>query len=117
MLKVCLTFLSLSLIANSFLYFLYKNEKTEKQALFKETQNLKTQLIQITDEHTKLKNLCELDKRKIEHRYKTLLQKAMQPPKIVEIPVVIEKPVYIPSEDCAKMGAMIDEALNLVNSE
>jgi len=117
MLKVCLTFLSLSLIANSFLYFLYKNEKTEKQALFKETQNLKTQLIQITDEHTKLKNLCELDKRKIEHRYKTLLQKAMQKPKTVEVPIVIEKHVFVSNEDCQKMGAMIDEALNLVNNK
>jgi len=117
MLRICMMFLALSLTATYFLYFLYNNEKTKTRVLLEETQNLKIQLTQITDEHAKLKKLCELDKHKIENRYKTLLQKAMQKPKTVEIPVFIEKPIYIIDEDCQRLGVMIDEAFEILKAE
>ena len=91
--------------------------KQKLQLVEEELQDTKAKLASITESYSELKNLCELDKHKIENRYKTLLQKAMQKPKTVEVPVVIEKPVYIPNEDCERLGVMIDEALNLVNSE
>jgi len=115
--RISLFVLALSLLSNTVLYVLYKNERQTKQFVLEENKELRSRLSDLTEKHTKLKNLCELDKHKIENRYKALLQKAMQPAKTVEIPVVIEKPIYLTNEDCQRMGVMIDEALSVISTE
>ena len=117
MFKIGLVLLSLSLLVNTVLLVLYKNERSVSQVLKSENVELKLKLNQLTEEHVNLKRMCELDKQKIEQNYKKLLQKAIQKPKTIEIPVFIEKPVYIPTEDCQRLGVMIDEALELINSQ
>lgn len=42
-------------------------------------------------------------------RINSLLRLANKPVRVIEIPKVIEKPVYITNEECQKMGVMIDE--------
>jgi len=117
MFKITFIVISLSLLANVVLSVLYKNERSVSQLLKSENVELRLKLNQLTEEHINLKKMCELDKQKIEQNYKKLLQKAMQKPKTVEIPVFIEKPIYITDKDCQTLGAMIDEALELINSQ
>jgi len=81
-------------------------------------QNCKKQNQTLQQELAKLKEIrskCEIDKRRIENYYKTLIAKAEQKPKEVKVPVIVEKPIFIETEDCQKLGAMIDEAINLIN--
>ena len=77
----------------------------------KQNQTLQHELAKLQEIRAK----CEIDKQRIENHYKTLIAKAKQKPKEVKIPVIVEKPVYIASEDCQKLGAMIDEAISLIN--
>jgi len=118
---ITLLFFAFSFAVLAFLLHIEKRShsitKQKLKLVEEELQDTKAKLASITESYSELKNLCELDKRKIEHRYKTLLQKAMQKPKTVEVPIVIEKHVFVSNEDCQKMGAMIDEALNLVNNK
>ena len=124
MLKLFGLFLSISLLFNALFLFLYKHERfshfktmqalSECQADLKDTTD---KFSTLTDQHQKLKSLCELDKKQLEKKYTQLIQKAMQKPKTVEIPVVIEKPVYIKEEDCQRLGGMIDEAFGLINNK
>ena len=124
MLKLLGLFLSISLLFNALFLFLYKHERSshfktmrslsECKASLKDTTD---KLSTLTDQHQKLKNLCELDKKQLEKKYSQLIQKALQKPKTIEIPVVIEKPVSITDEDCQRLGGMIDEAFKLINNK
>jgi len=81
--------------------------------------NCKKQNASLQQEIAKLyeiRKMCEIDKQKVESHYQKLVAKAKQKPKEVKVPIVIERPVSIASEECQKLGVMIDEALNLVNN-
>lgn len=117
MFKISLLIIGLSLLANATLFILYKNERSINQLLKSENRELNLRFNRLMEEHVNLKKVCELDKQKIEQNYKKLLHKAMQKPKTVEIPVLIEKPVYIPTEDCQRMGVMVDEVIRLISSQ
>lgn len=124
MLSFFVPFLLLSFLSNALFLFLYKHERSshlktvkslsECQATLKDTTDKLSTLI---EQHQKLKALCELDKKQFEKKYAQLIQKAMQKPKTVEIPVIIEKPIPITDEDCQRLGGMIDEAFRLINDK
>ncbi len=46
-----------------------------------------------------------------------LLKKAQKPVKVIEVPKIIEKPIYVPSEDCKKMAIMINQFSEVWNNE
>lgn len=50
-------------------------------------------------------------------RINNLLRLANKPVRVIEIPKVIEKPVYITNEECQKMGAMIDEFIKIQKAD
>ena len=58
---------------------------SEYQATLKDTTD---KLSTLADQYQKLKTLCELDKKQFEKKYDQIIQKAMQRPKTVEIPIV-----------------------------
>ena len=95
------------------LFFYYKHKASslsrENIRLRTHIQQLQTNLksCQITNEE--LTQAIALQKEQYQKKVAELLKKAQKPPKVIEIPKVIEKPVDIPTEECQKMGVMIDE--------
>ncbi len=75
-------------------------------------KNLQTQLHTCQDNHSSLLSQVELDRKTYQEKLKELLKEARKPAKVITIPKVIERPIYISDEDCKKMGVMIDEAIS-----
>jgi len=69
------------------------------QAELKATQE---NLLKYTQLYTDLRNKCEIDKKKIEQRYTTLLKKAAEPIPQISIPSH--------TDECRALKEMIDEA-------
>jgi len=77
----------------------------EKLSMCKaELQATQENLLKYSQLYSELKNKCELDKRKIEQRYTTLLKKATEPVPQVSIPP------HTDTDECKALKEMIDEA-------
>jgi len=98
-------------IVSFLLYFnhLYKDNIQMKQRIF----YLEKQLQTCQKANMELVEYMKIQRRRYEKKINELLKKANQPPKVIEIPKIIEKPVYVPAEDCQKMAIMIDEFIKI----
>ena len=95
-------------------FFLYFNHLRKDNAKMKqELYLLKNQLATCKKANAELTQQIELDRRKYKKKIAQLLKEANKPPKVIEIPKIIEKPVYVPTEDCQKMAIMIDEFIKI----
>jgi len=81
-----------------------------KEKLFVAEQNLKT----CKETNEALSKEIVLQQEKYQKKVADLLKKAQRPVKVIEIPKVIDRPVYVTDEECKKMGIMIDEYLKEV---
>ena len=99
------------MVISFLLYFnhLRKDNVKMKQELYL----LKNQLATCQKANAELTQQIELDRRKYKKKIAQLLKEANKPPKVIEIPKIIEKPVYVPTEDCQKMAIMIDEFIKI----
>ena len=96
----------------SFLFYfnhLRKNNVQMRQKIF----YLEKQLQTCQKSNAELTKYIEVQQKKYERKVSELLKKANRPPKVIEIPKIIEKPVYVPAEDCQKMAIMIDEFIKI----
>jgi len=96
----------------SFLFYfnhLRKDNIQMKQKIF----YLEKQLQACQKANAELTEYMKVQQKRYEKKISELLKKANQPPKIIEIPKIIEKPVYVPAEDCQKMAIMIDEFIKI----
>lgn len=84
---------------------------TANRQLKVQLKNLQTQLQTCQDNYSQLLSQVELDRKTYQEKLRELLKEARKPPKVITIPKVIERPIYISDEDCKKMGVMIDEAI------
>ena len=75
------------------------NKYAQCQAELKSTQE---NLIRYTQLYTDLRSKCELDKKRIEQRYSTLLKKSLEPIPQIKIPQT--------GDECQALKEMIDEA-------
>ena len=73
----------------------------------------KTQLQDCQNLNQKLVDEIKLSQERYQQKVSELMKLASKPPQKIEIPVVVEKPVYITPEDCQKMGYMIDEFIKI----
>ena len=80
-----------------------------KQRIF----HLEKQLQACQKANAELTEYMKVQQERYEKKISELLKKANQPPKVIEIPKIIEKPVYVPAEDCQKMAIMIDEFIKI----
>jgi len=103
------------IIISFLLYFnhLRKDNVKMKQELYL----LKNQLATCQKANAELTQQIELDRRKYKKKIAQLLKEANKPPKVIEIPKIIEKPIYVPTEDCQKMAIMIDEFIKIQKEE
>ncbi len=67
-----------------------------------ELQATQENLAKYTNLYSELKSKCEIDKRKIEQRYSTLLRKSLEPIPQITIPKT--------EDECQALKEMIDEA-------
>ena len=75
------------------------NKYAQCEAELKSTQE---NLIRYTQLYTDLRSKCELDKKRIEQRYSTLLKKSLEPIPQIKIPQT--------GDECQALKEMIDEA-------
>jgi len=102
----------IGLLVGSFLLYsihLYKDNGRMKQKIF----YLEKQLQACQKSNAELTKYMNIQQKRYERKVSELLKKANRPPKVIEIPKIIEKPVYIPAEDCQKMAIMIDEFIKI----
>ncbi len=86
----------------------------DRQAFLKQQEQLKDtqKQLQICQENLQLiSQQVELDRKAYQDKLQELLKQSRKQVKVITIPKVIEKHIYISDEDCKKMGVMIDEAL------
>jgi len=96
----------------SFLFYfnhLRKDNMQMKQRVF----HLEKQLQACQKANAELAEYMKVQQERYEKKISELLKKANQPPKVIEIPKIIEKPIYIPAKDCQKMAIMIDEFIKI----
>jgi len=96
----------------SFLFYfnhLRKDNVQMRQKIF----YLEKQLQVCQKSNAELAKYIEVQQKKYERKVSELLKKANRPPKVIEIPKIIEKPVYIPVRDCQKVAIMIDEFIKI----
>ena len=89
--------------------YLHKDNIQMKQRIF----HLEKQLQACQKANAELTEYMKVQQKRYEKKISELLKKANQPPKVIEIPKIIEKPVYVPAEDCQKMAIMIDEFIKI----
>jgi len=95
-------------------FLLYFNHLRKDNAKMKqELYLLKNQLATCKKANAELTQQIELDRQKYKKKIAQLLKEANKPPKVIEIPKIVEKPVYVPTEDCQKMAIMIDEFIKI----
>jgi len=99
--------------ACGFVYFLligawFYERKTHYKTLQKlsmcqaELKSAQENLVKYAQLYTDLRNKCELDKKKIEQKYSTLLQKSLEPIPQIQMPKA--------DDECQALKEMIDEA-------
>jgi len=100
---------SVSAVVNIMLLGLWLFERTEHFNMLNkyiscqvELKNTQSNLVKYTQLYTDLRSKCELDKAKIEERYKVMLKDALKPIPQVHIPQT--------KDECQALKEMIDEA-------
>jgi len=88
---------------------LRRNNVQMKQELYL----LKNQIQACKKVNAELIQQIELDRQKYQKKIAKLLKEAHKPIKIIEVPKIIEKKVYITNEDCQKMAIMIDRFIEI----
>lgn len=82
-----------------------------------EINRLNVELKECKKVNSQLIEQIKVQEEKYQEKVNRLLKIANKPVKVIEIPKVIEKPVYITNEDCQKMGVMIDEFMRIQKDE
>ena len=91
----------------------FNNLRKENPILKQKISVLTTQYEACQRANAELTKQIETQYSEYQKKVEKLLKEASKPPKVIEIPTIIEKPIYIPTEDCQKMGVMIDNFIKL----
>ena len=88
--------------------------------LKQENSRLKADLARISEslyschqENLALSKELQLQHRKYQAKINKLLKLASKPPKVIKVPQVITKKVYITNEDCQRMCIMLDKFIKI----
>jgi uncharacterized membrane protein (DUF106 family) len=100
--------IAIGLIILSASFFIHDYNKKRIQI-----KELKVQLQDCQALNQKLVNEIKLSQERYQQKVNELMKLASKPPQKIEIPVVVEKPIPITSEECQKMGYMIDEFIKI----
>ncbi len=91
-----------------FYYLKQKSDKLEKQVFY-----LEKQLADCKKVNADLVKELQVQQQKYQAKVNKLLKLINKKPKVIKIPKVITKKVYVPAEDCQKMAIMIDEFIKI----
>jgi len=91
-----------------FYYLKQKSDKLEKQVFY-----LEKQLADCKKVNADLVKELQVQQQKYQAKVNKLLKLINKKPKVIKIPKVITKRVYVPTEDCQKMAIMIDEFIKI----
>ncbi len=81
--------------------------------LEKENYYLKTKLEELTKENSELTKQITLQRQKYEKKIAKLLKLANKPTKVIKVPKIITKKIYITPKECRQMAQMIDEFIEI----
>ena len=93
--------------------FYFYSIKQEKDRLEKEVFYLEKQLKVCKKANADLVKQIQIQQKKYQAKINELLKLANEKPKIIEIPKVITKKVYVTPKECQQMAIMIDEFIKL----
>jgi len=96
-----------------FLSFYTLHLKHLVSKLEKENYYLKNKLEELIKENSALTKQISLQKQKYEKKIAKLLKLASKPPKVIKVPKVITKKIYITPKECRQMAQMIDEFIEI----
>jgi len=82
-----------------------------------EIERLSVELKNCVKTNSELMQEMKKQEEDYQKKINNLLRLANKPVRVIEIPKVIEKPVYITNEECQKMGAMIDEFIKIQKAD
>jgi len=91
-----------------FYYLKQKSDKLEKQVFY-----LEKQLADCKKVNADLVKELQVQQQKFQAKVNKLLKLINKKPKVIKIPKVITKKVYVPAEDCQKMAIMIDKFIKI----
>jgi len=88
--------------------------RTEVVRLEKELEVANRNILALKDTNAKLASQLTVQEEQYRKVTEELLKLSRRPPRVIEIPKVIEKPVPVETEECQRMGVMIDEYLEIM---
>jgi len=91
-----------------FIFIIHKVNKLEKENYLLSKQIHNCQVI-----NKKLSETLILQEEKYKKKINELLKLANKPPKIIKIPKVITKKIYITNKECKQMAIMIDKFIQM----
>jgi len=100
--------LLIGILGSYFYYLKVKSDKLEKQVFY-----LEKQLADCKKVNADLVKELQVQQQKYQAKVNKLLKLINKKPKVIKIPKVITKKVYVPAEDCQKMAIMIDEFIKI----
>jgi len=98
--------IGLIILSGSFFIHDYNKKRTQVKELKEQLQDCQTLNQKLVDE-------IKLSQERYQQKVNELMKLASKPPQKIEIPVVVEKPIPITSEECQKMGYMVDEFIRI----
>ena len=100
--------LLIGILGSYFYYLKVKSDKLEKQVFY-----LEKQLADCKKVNADLVKELQVQQQKYQDKVNKLLKLINKKPKVIKIPKVITKKVYVPAEDCQRMAIMIDEFIKI----
>ena len=100
--------LLIGILGSYFYYLKVKSDKLEKQVFY-----LEKKLADCKKVNADLVKELQVQQQKYQDKVNKLLKLINKKPKVIKIPKVITKKVYVPAEDCQRMAIMIDEFIKI----
>jgi len=98
-------------VFSNFTYIAYLRQ--ENSRLKADLAKINEALYQCHQENLALSKELQLQHRKYQAKINKLLKLASKPPKVIKVPQVITKKVYITNEDCQRMCIMLDKFIKI----
>ena len=113
--KWFLGIIAVLLVLSNFTYIAYL--RRENARLKTDLTRTSEALYQCSQENQALSNELTMQIRKYQAKVRHLLKLANRPHKVIKVPKIIVKKIYITSQECQQMAIMIDEFIRLQKRE
>ena len=108
---------ALALLATFSLFFYLHHLRFEVKWLKSELARTNEELYSCHQTNIELTKELKLQTQKYKRKVAHLLKLANKPPKVIRIPQIIEKKIYVTPKECRQMALMIDEFIQKQKKE